>query len=373
MRKNKKNIICFLLSLVLIVSPLCVSEVFAYVEDPSILGSIYYNIKNVRSGQYLDVYNANTSDGTNVIQYKYHGNNNQKWNIVYLGGGLYKIVSALDTTKALTVASSTGANGLNIYISTFTNDVTQRFAMVRQNDTTYKILTNASNYIGAMTVYNASCNQGANVIQYTYNGTHNDEWLLEADSYYPSFGIRYARANWDNHLNTYPDLDYMGENSGNCANFVSQCLVAGGKKYEGAWYVYKNNNSHLIPQNIDELNDSWDLADPSPWISAAKFCNYWTTHAIHTDTFTPQQIINNDSATNTIYTSGTVVQLLKWHWLWGFQGCHTMYVTDAVNTSNKGTYKVTYQSNNSLDITLATICQNYNTSDYRVRFYLTLD
>lgn len=49
---------------------------------------------------------------------------------------MYKIVSALDTTKALTVGSSSGGNGVNIYISTFTNTVTQRFALERKSDST---------------------------------------------------------------------------------------------------------------------------------------------------------------------------------------------------------------------------------------------
>lgn len=370
LKKIRKRIcqkLCIILSLVLMVLSFSISKVAAYGEDLLIYDFVYYNIKNVRSGQYLDVCNANTSDGTNVIQWKYTGNDNQKWKVVYLGGGLYKIVSALDTTKALTVGSSSGGNGINIYISTFTNSVTQRFALERKSDSTHKVLTNASNYICAMTVQNASCNQGANVFQYTYNGTHNDEWLFEIsnDAYYSSLGIKYARDNYNNHLNTYGDMSDLG---GDCANFVSQCLAFGGKKYSGNWYIYKKNNNNLIPQNVNELDDSWELSDPSPWISAKYFGQYWS-NLVSYNTFSPQQIINNHSSTNTVYGRGDVVQILKWSFLQGYRGYHTMIVTDVEDFNDKGTFKLTYHSSNTKDKSLSSICENYDNSNYRIRFY----
>ncbi|WP_309298661.1 amidase domain-containing protein [Vallitalea longa] len=41
------------------------------------------------------------------------------------------------------------------------------------------------------------------------------------------------------------------------------------------WYCYKNNSKYLEPRSAEELNDSWDLADPSPWISVKEFVSYW--------------------------------------------------------------------------------------------------
>lgn len=378
MRRNRFiHKVCIILTLLFVISLLCISNASAYSQDQLILDYVYYNIKNVRSGQYLDVYNANTSNGTNVIQYKYTGNANQKWKVVYLGGiygGLYKIVSALDNTKALTVGSSSGGNGVNIYISDFTNAVTQRFALVRKTDSTHKVLTNASNYICAMTVQNASCSEGANVFQYTYYGTHNDEWLFEISdnsSYYHLTGVKYAKDNYNNYLNTYPNLSsFIGEPA-DCANFVSQCLAYGGKKYSGGWKIYKKNNNNLSPQNASQLDDSWELSDPSPWISAKYFGNYWKDRTTY-DTFTPQQIINNNSSTTTTYGLGDVVQILEKKPLQGYVGVHTMIITGIGNVSNKGTYKMTYHSNNTLDKSLSTICQGYDNNNYRIRFYKIL-
>lgn len=66
------------LSLVLVILSFSVSKADAYGQDTLVFDYVFYNIKNIRSGQYLDVYNANTSDGTNVIQWKYNGDANQK-------------------------------------------------------------------------------------------------------------------------------------------------------------------------------------------------------------------------------------------------------------------------------------------------------
>ena len=219
-----------------------------------------------------------------------------------------------------------------------------------------------------MTVQNASCSEGANVFQYTYNGTHNDEWLFEvsASTYYKSEAIRYALANYDTYLNTYPNLSYTVDES---ANFVSQCFSSGGKKYNDVWYVYKLNNTYLTPQNDTQLNYSWDIYNPSPWTSEVYFYIYWSIYAAH-DTFTPADIINNNSATSTVYGKGDVVQILKWDSTWlDYVGHKTMLVTNVDDSDNKNTFKMTYHSQNTPGRRLLYICSNYNTSDYRVRFY----
>ncbi len=76
------------------------------------------------------------------------------------------------------------------------------------------------------------------MIQYKYNGSHNDEWYLEPVKKSNSYGIKYARKNAtiSPFTSAYPDLSSMG---GDCTNFVSQCMVASGIHYRNSWYVYK--------------------------------------------------------------------------------------------------------------------------------------
>ncbi|GAA0698529.1 hypothetical protein GCM10010193_61800 [Kitasatospora atroaurantiaca] len=60
---------------------------------PNTNPSTYYTIKNVNSGQAMDVYGGSTADGTSIVQWPSSGGANQQWNIVPVSGQLFKIVS----------------------------------------------------------------------------------------------------------------------------------------------------------------------------------------------------------------------------------------------------------------------------------------
>ncbi|MFE5375141.1 RICIN domain-containing protein [Streptomyces mirabilis] len=60
---------------------------------PNLNPATYYTIKNVNSGQLVDVYGWSTADGGSVVQWPSTGGANQQWNIVPVSGQLYKIVN----------------------------------------------------------------------------------------------------------------------------------------------------------------------------------------------------------------------------------------------------------------------------------------
>ncbi|MER6077906.1 RICIN domain-containing protein [Streptomyces sp. NPDC001833] len=60
---------------------------------PNINASTNYTIKNVNSGQLMDVSGWFTADGGSVVQWPSTGGANQQWNIVPVSGQLYKIVN----------------------------------------------------------------------------------------------------------------------------------------------------------------------------------------------------------------------------------------------------------------------------------------
>ncbi|WP_430379733.1 RICIN domain-containing protein [Streptomyces sp. B1-3] len=99
---------------------------------PNVNPSTYYTIKNVNSGQLMDVYQASTADGGSVVQWPANSGTNQQWNIVQVSGQLYKIVNR-NSGKALDI--------------------------------------NASNHY-----------KGTNLQQYTYNGGNNQLWYFEPTS-----------------------------------------------------------------------------------------------------------------------------------------------------------------------------------------------
>ncbi|MEU2778052.1 RICIN domain-containing protein, partial [Streptomyces sp. NPDC007162] len=77
---------------------------------PNTNPSTYYTIKNVNSGQLMDVYQNSTADGGSVIQWPSNGGANQQWNIVPVSGQLYKIVNR-NSGKVLDINASSHRKG----------------------------------------------------------------------------------------------------------------------------------------------------------------------------------------------------------------------------------------------------------------------
>ncbi|MFD5593156.1 RICIN domain-containing protein [Streptomyces griseorubiginosus] len=80
---------------------------------PNVNPSTYYTIKNVNSGQLMDVYQASTADGGSVVQWPANSGTNQQWNIVQVSGQLYKIVNR-NSGKALDINGATHYRGTNL-------------------------------------------------------------------------------------------------------------------------------------------------------------------------------------------------------------------------------------------------------------------
>ena len=68
--------------------------------------------------------------------------------------------------------------------------------------------------------------------------------------------------------------DYYYNYRTNCANFVSQCLAAGGIKYNSSWYSHRNSKNRIVPSFWNNDNYDWDVAEP--WRLAAKQFEYFS-------------------------------------------------------------------------------------------------
>lgn len=96
-------------------------------------------------------------------------------------------------------------------------------------------------------------------IVYRYNGDAAAAW---------------AYNNYNKYSTDFPQ--FTGSYGSNCTNFVSQAMHRGGSMpMAGNWYSYKKNSTYLVPNSTYELNYSWTLSDPSPWISVKEFNNFW--------------------------------------------------------------------------------------------------
>lgn len=346
----------------------CIMSIYAvaYPEAQYITSNILYYIKNKNSGKYLTVVGNNDSNGANVVQANFTAEKGQQWKVVHLENGIYKIVSEVGSkTRVLEVHYAKNTNGTNVDIWTDGNSTEKRFRIIKNNDNfTYRIASQCSNFTKVITVKEASCQQNANIFQYQYNSSNNDEWYFEPiNDYSPSLAVNYATTNYNKRVITYPSMNKKG---GDCANFASQCMAAGGVHYQGTWWVYKLNNSHATPNTSAELDASWKLSNPSPWISAYEFNKFWSAR-VKTEIVSAKEVMNKpNSIFGKKFYRGDVIQIVDKD-LYGnpTNAWHTMFITGYGTYNGNRTFLLTYHSNDIKNKSLIEIAEQYPQSYFK--------
>ena len=181
--------------------------------------------------------------------------------------------------------------------------------------------------------------------------------------------IWYAHNYYKDYNDNYPNLRDIG---GDCANFVSQILHYGGYRTDNKWYIKRKNYKYNTPKDIKELNYSWDLADPSPWISAKYFNNYWS-NIVETETIDDDDFVNKNMFNKLNFFKGDTVQLLRKKYF-SYYGYHTMYITDYTNNSkNNRDFAMTYHTRNRIDKPLVDVVEAFMNGggSYKVKFFKT--
>lgn len=128
-----------------------------------------YEITNVDSKKALSA--IGTTDGANVEQLTYQGDNLQKWVITDQGAGMYEI-SSLSSGKALDIAGNW--NGANVQILKYSGENYQKWYLNNMGNGQYRII-NAGSYEA---LHGDGSWDGANVEQLYYMGTTNQHWTL---------------------------------------------------------------------------------------------------------------------------------------------------------------------------------------------------
>ncbi len=316
-------------------------------------------IKNMYSGQYLDVSGGVAEDGRNVQQYEFNGTDSQRWYIRDHGDGTYSFYTRLGNDGtcryALDISNASAENYANVHIYSINGTDAQKFKILLSSYGTFEIATKVSDYKKAVVLNGPTCDIGRNVDQYTFQLHVNELWILEPVVKDSKLGIEYAQTNYNQYISAYPNLSQLG---GDCANFASQCMLASGVHYQNDWYTYRKNDNYSAPTNVDQLNNSWKLSDPSPWISAKYFNKYWKDHSTY-HYYKGKQITDDPSiAWNLSIVKGDVIQVANS--VLGILGDaqHTMYITDYENSS----YILTYHTTNTERKNLLDLCQQYPNS-----------
>ncbi len=112
------------------------------------------------------------------------------------------------------------------------------------------------------------------IIEFLDNVSLNKEEVSLLAAYDGNSAGNWAYNNWNSYRRDYPK--FTGDFGTDCTNFVSQALhIGGGKPKSGDWTISRKNLTYWEIDSASELDYSWYLTDPSPWISVKEFRNYW--------------------------------------------------------------------------------------------------
>jgi glycerophosphoryl diester phosphodiesterase len=135
----------------------------------------YYKIVNQNSGKVLTVgeEGEDGEDGSNVYQWSYCDQDNQKWIPIDVGGGYVKLVSK-HSDKVLDVENASWEKGTNIFIWRYKDGNNQKWKISNVEDGYVKIIVKHTKQV--VDVYKSLMEDGANIIQWKYNGNENEKW-----------------------------------------------------------------------------------------------------------------------------------------------------------------------------------------------------
>lgn len=152
--------------------------VVQYSEDTSIADGAYY-IKSKYSNLYLDT-EQNASANGNVIQYGFHGNDNQVWVVKHQSDGYYKLYSPwYNETKCLDVTSNPTQNGSNVDVYDDGDGDYLLFKLVSNNDGSYRIISKWSGNQKVLDVCGPSTAPTANIQIWEYLNVDQQKWYFE--------------------------------------------------------------------------------------------------------------------------------------------------------------------------------------------------
>lgn len=141
-----------------------------------------YTIKSKNSGMVMDVFGGGTTEGTNIIQYSFHGMENQQWKFESLNNGYYKITSVLNPEYSIDVYGGGDTMGNRVIQYHYHGATNQQWKILENVDGSISLMSRLSEENGTrylLDVYDGGKAEGVNVIQWAPNGGNNQKWFLQ--------------------------------------------------------------------------------------------------------------------------------------------------------------------------------------------------
>ena len=145
-------------------------------NNPGVVSGTVYKIISKRSGKALDVSGYSSDPGALVDQWAYVGGNNQRWEMIDVGNGYYKIKSA---HSGLVLDIVDGSPEEKICQTTSAEKDSQQWRLEKEGKH-YKIINKSNEKV--LDVSNESYDNGARVHLWSYVGKDNQLWTIETPS-----------------------------------------------------------------------------------------------------------------------------------------------------------------------------------------------
>jgi len=189
-----------------------------------------YTIMVRLSGKFVTA----ASDG-NVCQWEKTGDKSQQWRIVSAGDGKCNILSAQDSSRAMTVKNGDSTDGNTIYLDEFTDSPAQRFILHCTDDAYYITAECSGN--AALDVYDISYENGADIDQWDY-------WAGEGQKFYirpvdETYRLISGDLNFDGSVDTFDRI------------LMEKAVLCGGDRFVSA--VADLNSDNIVSEKDYDL------------------------------------------------------------------------------------------------------------------------
>ena len=216
-----------------------------------------YSIKNLYSGNYLDIENSGNIDHENVQVWSGGSGDKQCWFIYSYNGG-YRLVpkSSAQDLKALDIGDDIkdGAN-LQIYQAVSNNNAWQTFNIIRNmgekqdlgSEFTASIVPKTNSKLAVKTI---GTDNGSNVQLGTRANEESQKWIFKKQSD-GSYSIKNKSAG------KYLDIYNTGD-----TNHENVQIWSGGTGDKQSWFIYSYNGGYrLVPRSSPEDLKALDIGD----------------------------------------------------------------------------------------------------------------
>ncbi len=197
-----------------------------------------------------------TSDGANITQWRYEGEDNQHWTLTHLGGGQYSVKN-VHSGRSLDVAKMSKDHGAKFQLWNYHGGNNQKFAFLPVGEGYHRITPVHSNK--PADVENTSTVDGALIHQWHYVLGGNQKWRLEPISVdarlqshnFPDRFIRHSnsRARIDTNVSPAEDAEFklvsgLADSSG--VSFESE-------NFPGQFLRVRSNGEVWLDSNDDTV------------------------------------------------------------------------------------------------------------------------